>query len=450
MSGRVVTIHVICCESAGHTQHSRAKKKVFTTPSLVGMGKKMDWLSIKKWYAPYLLQSMKQTTIRPTMQYKIIDTTLREGEQTPGVFFNDAIRKEVVTTLAQSGIDEIELGIAHPYNDYLIEFSQKARRVIKNIPSATTLSLWSRCIATDIDFAARCPIDVLSLSIPVSDLHIKERFSKDISQIKEMMVSAVNYCLNKGINKISVGFEDASRADDDFLVQMARAAADNGAFRIRLADTVGICTPLDIARMVKLVKSVVSVQVGVHCHNDFGMATANGITALKSGADWVDATILGLGERAGNSRTEEIAAFLSFICPDKSKNKRYNLKEMVQLCQQLAKEFNLPIADNHPISGKNIFTCSTGLHQHGLSVNPQTYEPYPPEMVGRKREIRISSKSGLRAISLTLEQLGMEMTEEQLMKLLQAIRQSNKEFSPKELLQLVAEVDKYAQPNGRE
>lgn len=359
----------------------------------------------------------------------IIDSTLREGEQTPGVIFTDGVRRDIIALLCAVGVDEIELGIAAPANTHLPELAGDARRIVG---SRCCLGLWCRCKKEDISFAARCQPNVLSLSIPASDLHIRERLGKSRDWIKTTLAGSIRQALSLGIREVSVGLEDASRADPEFLIILVQIARDSGAARVRLADTVGICSPLSMGELVRLVRQKTEIEIGVHCHNDFGMATANSITALESGAGWLDATVLGLGERAGNCRLEEVVGYLALTrsCD------RYHPERLAGLCDIVAKAASTEIAGNHPIVGKNIFTCETGLHQHGLAVNPETYEPYSPHLVGMERTVRFGCKSGRRALLLQLQKQGVVLTAPQLQSLISIIRNGNKSLTPEDFLQM--------------
>lgn len=338
----------------------------------------------------------------PTHTSIIIDSTLREGEQTPGVRFSQEDRCAVIEQLCQVGIEEIELGIASEKNTHLPELFNLARDIIAKSGTAQQLGLWCRCLEEDIDFAASCRPDVLSLSIPASDLHISERLRKDRKWILDTLQTAAAQAKDAGIPFLSLGLEDATRADPAFLCQLANTAAGCGIQRLRLADTVGIASPATITSLVQMIRRQSGLPCGVHTHNDFGMATANAIAAIDAGASSIDATVLGLGERAGNCRLEEAAAFL---CLQKGKE-RYQINLLSRLCQTISKAAGITIAGNHPIVGAAIFTCETGLHLHGLTVNPDTYEPYPPDKVGATRALRFGHKSGKRAIANHLAALG--------------------------------------------
>lgn len=362
-------------------------------------------------------------------QPEIIDTTLREGAQAPGVCFTAAARRSIIAGLAQAGVDEIELGAASPLHPWLPDLTHEARHLLRG--HVCRLALWCRCVDDDIAFAAAaCRPDLLSLSLPASDRHLRERLRKDRSWARQTLARSVQLALSLGIPTVSVGLEDASRAELGFVVELAKIAAASGASRVRLADTVGICSPGSIATLVQAVTGAVSLAVGVHCHNDFGMATANSIAALEAGATSLDAAVLGLGERAGCCRLEEAAGYLALT----QGHRRYKPEHLPALCQMVAKASGRCIAASHPLVGAEIFTCETGLHQHGLSVCPETYEPYAPERVGGKRSLRFGSKTGFRAVALQLAKHGLHLEEHEIRQLTRQVRASSSALSVSELL----------------
>lgn len=363
---------------------------------------------------------------------EIIDSTLREGEQAPGVVFTEATRRSIITGLHRVGIDEIELGVAATVHTHLPRLVREARRISDRI---CRLALWCRCRQEDIAFAASCAPDVLSLSIPVSDKHIRERLGKDKTWIKTTLACSIQQASALGIPYVSVGLEDASRADIDFLLAAAKIAAEHGAARIRLADTVGICSPGRMEKLVSTVKSAVKIPVGVHCHNDFGMATANSVAALEAGAKFLDATVLGIGERAGNCRLEEAVGYLSLV----REQVEYRPEFLPELCRRVAETTGKGIADNHPLIGSAIFTCESGLHQHGLSINPDIYEPYAPERVGGTRRLRFGGKTGIKAVRLQLRKAGIRLDEMQIRSLVRCIRSGGRILNKEQLLRLAAE-----------
>lgn len=328
-------------------------------------------------------------------ELKIIDTTLREGEQTPGVSFSLEQKKRIIDGLAASGVSEVEIGLASPIladSDVLAVYC-RAKHPGLNI------SLWSRCRKEDIDHGGRIQPDILSLSIPVSDLHIEQKMGKDRSWVERTLVDSVTRARRKGL-AVSLGFEDATRADQSYLLHLARLAEQSGVSRIRLADTVGIASPLVFHNLVKALKEVLlNCQIGVHTHNDFGMASANAITALECGAQWADGTILGLGERTGCARLEELVGYLQLS----KKVNQLNIAVLKELAIEVAQFTGRDISTTRPLLGDDIFACETGLHLHGIIANPETYEPFAPESVGVGRKLIFGSKIGKRALKYLSE-----------------------------------------------
>ena len=329
---------------------------------------------------------------------RIIDTTLREGEQTPGVAFSLDEKTAILDLLAAIGIDEVEIGISSPLVPSLDVLINHGRAHHPQL----VLSLWCRCREEDIDWADRLQPDILSLSIPVSDLHLRDRLGKDRDWARRCLATAIAAARAAGM-KVAVGFEDATRAEPSFLREMALLAARAGACRLRLADTVGIGSPAAIAALVRDIRLVVGgAEVGVHTHNDFGMATANAVAALEAGAVWADATVLGLGERAGCARLEELVGYIGLVCG----GSRLHPDRLRPVAEFVAARTRIGIDPRQPVIGTAIFTCETGLHLQGLQENPATYEPFPPESVGAERRLLFGAKCGRRALRQRLAGIG--------------------------------------------
>lgn len=329
--------------------------------------------------------------------HHIIDTTLREGEQTPGITFSLTEKKRILDGLVRIGVTEAELGVSsklHPCSGPLINYCRTNHAKLQ-------LSLWSRCRKNDILHALQLNPDILSLSVPVSDIHLKDRLQKDRSWAQKTMETSIDLARQKGLD-VSVGFEDATRSDPNFLMEMALAAQRHGAVRVRIADTVGIASPSLLAGIIKNLKQALSCcTVAAHTHNDFGMATANAIAALEAGASSVDAVVLGLGERTGCARLEEIVGYLS-LARKVTTLKAEFLKPLAAYVAQITRK---SIAGNRPVIGEDIFTCETGLHLQGLQNKPQTYEPFSPEKVHAERKLLFGAKSGRRALLQRMTQL---------------------------------------------
>jgi len=234
----------------------------------------------------------------------IIDTTLREGEQSPGVRFTPPQKQRIIDGVARAGVKEIELGIASP----LIDTTAALLAYCKNTHPGLIRSLWSRCREKDIRFAAELQADIVSLSLPASDVLIEKKMEKTREWTINRLQTAIACARRLGL-QVAVGFEDATRAELHFLLQLAKIARQGGAVRLRLADTIGTASPAEMASLVTKVARVADgCRIFVHCHNDFGMATANAVSAIEGGATGADASLLGLGERCGCTGSRNLPA----------------------------------------------------------------------------------------------------------------------------------------------
>jgi len=371
----------------------------------------------------------------------LIDTTLREGEQRVGVYFSDHQRLRIFENLCLCGIEEIEVGISAQRNRGLAALFTDCRLLANRKERPPRLALWSRCRADDVALAAELQPDVLSLCVPVSDLHLGVRLRKSRSELRRMLCNILEVIRDK-FPYISLGFEDASRADAIFLMELLRIAADYGADRIRLADTVGVLSPGGMQALVELGRKGFPGEIGVHCHNDFGMATANSVAALESGADWADATLLGLGERAGNARLEEVAAFLRMKDCQKAGCGSYDLLVIKKLCLFIAAITGKQVEADKAIIGTDLFTCESGLHCAAIHHSPATYEPFEPETIGARRHLVYGAKTGRRSLAGKLQTLGFSLPDPVLDDLVDVVRSKSTErgrpLDEDELAQLVA------------
>ncbi len=366
----------------------------------------------------------------------LLDTTLREGEQTVGINFSIDQKKTIIDGLALVGVSELEIGTVSPLSGDLPEITSYCRH---SHPSLR-VSFWCRCKDDDILYAAALSPDCLSLSIPVSDLHLTKKLGKDRAWAEQTMVSAIRLARANGL-AVSIGFEDATRADPVLMARMASLAEHAGAFRIRLADTVGIATPLQFTTLVETVKKATSsCELAVHTHNDFGMATANALTALESGARWVDVTVLGLGERSGCARLEEVAGYLGIM----GSQTQFRVEHLKPLAEYVAKIIEKNIDDCRPMLGEKIFACETGLHLFGLQRDHTTYEPFPPELIGASRHLLYGAKCGRKALQKRLADLGHEIDDGRLLQTTLSFRKkalvSGKSLDDKEIFDAMTRV----------
>ncbi|MBI4806862.1 MAG: pyruvate carboxyltransferase [Desulfovibrio sp.] len=343
---------------------------------------------------------------------KIIDSTLREGEQCFGVYLSTQAKKDILSRLARLGVDEVELGIAGR-DESVSELSAMAQ-AIDNGPET---SVWAACREDTIRTGAALNTDWLHLGLPVSAAHMEKRLGLTPEGLIEHLERHVELARAAGKARISVGLEDASRADPEFLTRATKAARDSGAARVRLSDTVGLWHPFEVGEVVRELKALGGVAIGVHCHNDFGLGTANALAGLLAGADYADASVLGLGERAGLAALEELVAYLHLRLAAP-----YRVEELPGLCRAVAQAAGIEIPPRKPVAGAGQFACETGLHVHGLARDPALFEPYDPALLGLSRSTALGKKSGRAAVAAKLAELKIEASTRDLEALVRSVR----------------------------
>jgi D-citramalate synthase len=254
-----------------------------------------------------------------------------------------------------------------------------------------------------------CEVDSIHLVVPVSDLHIESKLKKDRETVKQMAVDTTEYAKDHGLI-VELSGEDASRADLDFLRSLYRAGIDAGADRLVFCDTVGLLVP-EKAYEIFSDLSTLDRPLAVHCHNDFGLAAANTLSALRAGASEAHVTINGIGERSGNTSLEEVVMGLETLY---SYQTRIKCKEIYTTSRLVSRLTGLLVAPNKAIVGGNAFTHEAGIHVHGLMADTSTYEPIKPESIGRERKIVLGKHAGKSSVILALKELGLEVTDKQM------------------------------------
>jgi len=344
---------------------------------------------------------------------RFLDTTLRDGEQTPGVSLDTEEKLAIARGLDALGVQVIEAGSAMT--------SEGERQSIKAISASglnAEICSYVRALTADVDTALNCDVDSVHLVVPVSDLHIECKLKSDRKSVIRRAVEVTEYAKDHGLI-VELSGEDASRADQDYLASLYLAGIDAGADRLAFCDTVGVLVP-EVTTEVFGRLSRLGAPLSVHCHNDFGMATANTIAALRAGATTAHVTVNGIGERAGNTSLEEVVMTLESLYKIDTGIK---CQDIYQLSRLVSRMTGLPLATNKAIVGENAFTHEAGIHVHGLLADTKTYEPIHPETVGRKRRIVLGKHAGRASVELALREFGIGVTDEQLARIVTRVKE---------------------------
>lgn len=339
------------------------------------------------------------------MNKEIIDTTLRDGEQAPGISFTEKEKWSIAQSLSDIGVDEIEAGIA---TTSVSHFNFIRDLVHTNL--SPKISTWSRMNLSDLILAKDTGAEIIHISIPMSNIHLASR-----GEPWNELLKSLKLCLDFATNNfkhVSIGLQDSFRTEESRLDSVCSIAEDYNLYRIRFSDTVGNTLPSSVDSLIKKYRTRFSGKIDFHGHNDLGLATANSLIALESGADSVNVTINGIGERAGNSPLEEIV----FILNQHNKySTKCDVKKISSLCRDVALYSRREIPVNKPITGRLVFTHESGIHCHGLLKNPLAYQPFIPEDMGlKKSSIVVGTHSGRSNVIEILRRYGVIIKSEQL------------------------------------
>jgi isopropylmalate/homocitrate/citramalate synthase len=356
----------------------------------------------------------------PKLPEKVViyDSTLRDGEQMPGVHFTPDQKISIATKLDEVGVHQIEAGFP--------AVSDEERRTVKKVASlgldADVICL-SRTLTSDIDAAADCDVDMVLLFIATSEIHLNYKLRMTREEVVKKVVNSLDYAHALGL-KASLSTEDSTRSDLGFLLQVYRESEKSHAARIGITDTLGCAGPPAISYLVKKVREATKAPISAHLHNDFGLAVANSMAALSSGAEAITTTVGGIGERSGNVPLEQLVMTLKHLYKKDIGIKTEELTDLGKMVFSYAKQ---PLPANHPWIGANAFSHESGIHVAAVLNCPMTYECVDPEEVGNKRRLVFGKHSGTALVKNRLDEWKVSASQDQICEILRGIKRAGED-----------------------
>lgn len=352
--------------------------------------------------SPYRLDGLFQEVPKDVVIY---DSTLRDGEQMPGVAFSPAVKLEIARALDEIHVPQIEAGFP--------AVSPSEAAAVKQVAGAgldAEILCLSRLKRDDVDAAADAGVDLVLLFVPASPIQLRVKLKKTVDDILPEVIRITEYAVSRGL-RVGFSTEDSTRADLMDLLRIYRAAIEAGAERVGITDTVGCTTPNGLAQLVQKVRrGLNNFPVSVHLHNDFGLANANAVAGVLAGARFVTTTVNGIGERAGNVPLQPFALACELLYGIDTGLELEGLKLVSEL---VADRSGVAIHPNFPVVGSNVFSHESGIHVKAVMEDPATYEPYPPELVGQRRTLALGKHTGQAHVKAVLQGQSVRLSEPQ-------------------------------------
>jgi isopropylmalate/homocitrate/citramalate synthase len=351
----------------------------------------------------------------PDAKISFADCTLRDGEQAPGVFFTTEEKLAIADLLDEAGVDILDAGMPSVSREERETLAALVAQKYRARVAATV-----RALRLDIDLALDCGVREVFLFMPVSPQHLKHKFGIDLRQAQRRIDEALSYAVDQGL-RVHFVAEDTVRADPRQLAPVFDRVAEYGAASIVICDTIGVMNPQTIAEYIRSLREKMkrTIPMGIHCHNDYGLGTANTLAAISAGCTLVTSTVNGLGERAGNAAFEEVVCALGDLY---GAELRIDKRVLTRLSEAVARASGVFLTPTKPVVGFNVFRHESGVHVDGMLKDPSTYESICPKSLGRVHEMLVGKHSGCGLIEARLAAKGIDATPELALRILERIK----------------------------
>lgn len=369
------------------------------------------------------------------LDIEICDVTLRDGEQTPGVVFTKEQKLAIASELDSMGVEVIEAGFP--------VVSANEKEIVKEIANQgfnSRICCLSRAVKGDVDAALECDVDIVSIFIAMSDLHLKYKYHRSFEEMLGCAKETIEYATDHGL-KVRFAAEDASRTPIDRLKKAFKETENEYKVEyVSLADTIGILNPTTTHYLVSEIYKTINTSICIHCHNDLGMATANTLAAAEAGAKQLHTTVNAIGERAGNASLEEVMVALRV----QYGIDRYDTTKLTALSRMVSEYSGITPAVNKAVVGQNAFTHESGIHVAAILEEPRTYELFLPEMVGGRRNLVVGKHTGTKALRGIINSIGLCLERDELCALIEKVKvcteEKHKSISQEQLERLISQV----------